>query len=78
MDKNVFNKQQVLSGEVGTKLQKEKEIVLKAENTQSKLIGEKEKEREFKQKKKNRNKEKTFKRKKFIEEEQGKIIDFKG
>lgn len=77
MDKNVFNKQQVLSGEVGTKLQKEKEIVLKTENTQSKLIGEKEKEREFKQKKKNR-KEKTFQRKKFIEEEQGKIIDFKG
>jgi hypothetical protein len=77
MDKNVFNKQQLLSGEVGTKLQKEKEIVLKTENTQSKLISEKEKEREFKQKKKNR-KEKTFQRKKFIEEEQGKIIDFKG
>jgi len=78
MDKSVFNKQQVLTNEVGVKLKQENEVIVQTEHAQTKTIDKREKKDLYKQKNKNRKKDKNYKRKKFVEEEHGQIIDFKG
>ncbi|UOD33917.1 hypothetical protein DSN97_07010 [Deferribacteraceae bacterium V6Fe1] len=78
MDKNVFNKQQVLTNEVGIKLKQENEIVVQTEHAQTKTIDKREKKDSYKQKNRDGKKDKNYKRKKFVEEEHGQIIDFKG
>jgi hypothetical protein len=79
MDKSVLNKQQVLANEVSVKLKTESEIVLNVEQTHPKTIDEKkERVREYKlQKKKEKNVAKNRNKRKFVEEEQGHIIDLK-
>lgn len=79
MDKSVLNKQQVLANEVSVKLKTESEIVLNVEQTHPKTINEKkEKVREYKlHNKKKKNVAKNRNKRKFVEEEQGHIIDLK-
>lgn len=78
MDKNVFNKQQVLANEVGVKLKQENEVVVKTEHAQTKTIDKRDAKDSYKKKNKDSKKDKKYKRKKFVEEEHGQIIDFKG
>lgn len=79
MDKSVLNKQQVLANEVSVKLKTESEIVLNVEQTHPKTINEKkERVREYKlHNKKKKNVAKNRNKRKFVEEEQGHIIDLK-
>jgi predicted glycoside hydrolase/deacetylase ChbG (UPF0249 family) len=79
MDKSVLNKQQVLANEVSVKLKTESEIVLNVEQTHPKTIDEKkERVREYKlQKKRNKSVVTSRNKRKFVEEEQGHIIDLK-
>lgn len=79
MDKSVLNKQQVLANEVSVKLKTESEVVLNVEQTYPKTIDEKkERVREYKlHKKKEKNVAKNRNKRKFVEEEQGHIIDLK-
>lgn len=77
MDKNVFNKQQVLANEVGVKLKQENEVVVQTEHAQTKTIDKRDVKYFYKKKNKDSKKDKKYKRKKFVEEEHGQIIDQK-
>lgn len=76
MDKNVFNKQQILTNEINIKLKTESEIVLGVEQVQPKKVDERNIKERYRPKSSNKKNHKKRKGK-FVEEEQGHIIDLK-